>query len=57
VAKRATRTAYFIFFNLLSKQLKNMKYAVLVALLATASARHHHHHELVATPDESRAAW
>jgi hypothetical protein len=34
-----------------------MKYSVLVALLATVEARHHHHHELVATPDESRAAW
>jgi len=34
-----------------------MKYAVLVALLATASARHHYSSELIETPDESRAAW
>jgi hypothetical protein len=33
-----------------------MKYAVLVALLATANARYYNT-ELIETPDESRAAW
>jgi len=42
--------------NCFDNKLKNMKYGVFVALVATVSARHHQS-ELISTPDESRAAW